>query len=54
MQWTFDPTPKNAYTPPTDFEEKYEFVYVDGFSFSCLYKNGNEQLGYYNDNLKYD
>ena len=55
MQWTYDPSTKKDYTPPTtDYVEKNEFVYVDGFSFSCLYQNSNEQLGYYNDNLKYD
>ena len=54
MQWKYDPSIIKTYKPPKDFTETHEFVYVDGFSFSCLYKNGNEQLGYYDNDLKYD
>ena len=49
MQWVFDPSKDKVtgYIEPTDYTLEKEFVYVDGFSFSCLCKNKNEQLSYY-------
>ena len=49
MQWIFDPVNDKVagYTEPSGFTLQEEIVYVDGFSFSCLYKNKNEQLCYY-------
>ena len=49
MQWIFDPDKDKVknYTEPSGFTLQQEFVYVDSFSFSCLFENKNEQLGYY-------
>ena len=41
----YDPSTATVYTPPEGFTETHKFVYVDGFSFSCLYRNNGEQLG---------
>ena len=46
MQWVFDPSKDKVtgYIEPTGFTLEKEFVYVYGFSFSCLFKNKNGQL----------